>query len=257
MCRTVARIPPANTANTGEATAWTQGDARWANVMRLDANAILCAGAVALPGGMPVSETDDWVKERIEAEPKALSDAEAEALLTTVYVTYSGPIHSYAFRLLGSQEDADDITQEVFIRVHDRLDQLRDPARLRPWLYRIATNLCMDMLRRRTRTRRIFGIPVSIDGGSEGEDTAPHEVAHPASAAAFDGVAERDHIVRALRRMPPKYATCLVLHSAQGMSYREIAEVMGITPGAAAVRLARARDMFGRHYEDLRGEKRS
>jgi DNA-directed RNA polymerase specialized sigma24 family protein len=44
------------------------------------------------------------------------------------------------------------------------------------------------------------------------------------------------------------------LHSAQGLSYREIAEILGISPGAAAVRLARARDMFGKCYEELKGE---
>ena len=177
-----------------------------------------------------------------------------EGLLTAVYHAHSGAIHSYAFRLLGNQEDADDVTQEVFIRAHERLDQLRDPERLRPWLYRIATNLCMDHLRKRTRTRRIFGIPIYLDGGDEDEDSGPRDVAQPGSASAFDGVAERDHINRALRRMSPKYATCLVLHSAQGLSYREIAVAFGITPGAAAVRLARARDMFARHYDDVRKE---
>src|SRR5579871_475495 len=179
-----------------------------------------------------------------------------EGLLTAVYNAHSGAIHSYAFRLLGNQEDADDVTQEVFIRAHERLDQLRDPERLRPWLYRIATNLCMDHLRRRTRTRRIFGIPIAFEGGSDDEDSVAHEVAQPGSTAAIDGVAERDLISRALQRMAPKYATCLVLHSAQGLSYREIAEVLGITPGAAAVRLARARDMFGRYYEEQKGEDR-
>src|SRR5262252_2713266 len=104
--------------------------------------------------------------------------ATAETFLAQIYSEYSSPIHTYAFRLLGNQEDADDVTQDVFIRVHGRLDQLRDPSRLRPWLYRIATNLCMDQLRRRSRTRRIFGVAVSLDGGAEGDDSSPHEIAH-------------------------------------------------------------------------------
>jgi RNA polymerase sigma-70 factor (ECF subfamily) len=187
----------------------------------------------------------------LEAVSPIASD---EGLLTAIYRAQSGAIHSYAFRLLGNQEDADDVTQEVFIRAHERMEQLRDPERLRPWLYRIATNLCMDSLRRRSRTRRIFGIPVLLDARGDDDEGGPHDVAQPGSASVFDGVAERDHITRALRRMPPKYATCLVLHSAQGLSYREIAEAFGISPGAAAVRLARARDMFGRHYEDVRKE---
>jgi RNA polymerase sigma-70 factor (ECF subfamily) len=226
--------------------------------MRLDANGVLVVPALTFPGGLIVNNDDQEITSADEMEPaeRAAADAQAEALLTDAYVQFSAAIHSYAFRLLGNQEDADDVTQEVFIRVHCRLEQLRDAARLRPWLYRIATNLCMDHLRRRARTRKIFGIPIAFEGGSDDEDSVAHEVAQPGSTAAIDGVAERDLISRALQRMAPKYATCLVLHSAQGLSYREIAEVLGITPGAAAVRLARARDMFGRYYEEQKGEDR-
>jgi RNA polymerase sigma-70 factor, ECF subfamily len=223
-------------------------------MMRLELNGALSAVAIPALAGGPVSGVGDRTTEHIDVEP-ASADV-ASALLAEVYMAYSAAIHSYAYRLLGNQEDADDVTQEVFIRAHDRLEQLRDRARLRPWLYRIATNLCMDQLRRRARTRRIFGVPVTIDAGPDSGDTGPHEIAQPGSTQGIDGVAERDHIARALRRMPPKYATCLILHSAQGLSYREVAEVLGITPGAAAVRLVRARDMFGRHYEDLREEER-
>lgn len=223
--------------------------------MRLEAYVPSPDVAVAIFGGASVSGVSDRPTENSEAA--AIAEAEAEALLTAVYGRYSAAIHSYAYRLLGNRDDADDVTQEVFIRVYDRLPQLRDPARLRPWLYRIATNLCLDQLRRRSRVRRILGIAVNIDPTEgEADDSGPHEVAHPGSTTGIDSVAERDHISQALRRMPPKYATCLVLHSAQGLSYREIAEVLGITTGAAAVRLARARDMFGKHYEDLRREDR-
>jgi RNA polymerase sigma-70 factor (ECF subfamily) len=231
--------------------------------MRLDAhgtNGILSARALSIPGGLtvvnphqnPVDLSDDET-DPVEA---AASEAESEALLTEAYVQYSSAIHSYAFRLLGNQEDADDVTQEAFIRVHYRLKQLRDAARLRPWLYRIATNLCMDHLRKRARTRKIFGLPVPMETGSSDSSDAgtSYDVAQPGSTAAIDGVAERDVIVRTLRRMAPKYAVCLVLHSAQGLNYREIADVLGISPGAAAVRLARARDMFGRYYEEQRDD---
>jgi RNA polymerase sigma-70 factor (ECF subfamily) len=230
--------------------------------MRLEAQS--AAALVVFPtGGAQATST---MRHRDISQPAPLDDAPAagpasaaardETLLTTVYRAHSAAIHSYAFRLLGNQEDADDVTQEVFIRAHERIEQLREPERLRPWLYRIATNLCMDSLRKRSRVRRILGIPIHLDGGDDDDDTGPRDVALPGSTAAFDGIAERDHIARALRRMPLKYSTCLVLNSAQGLSYREIAAALGITPGAAAVRLARARDMFGRYYEELRDELR-
>lgn len=224
--------------------------------MRLNADGTVSLGLVSVAGARPVTHMRE--REVPGADVRAsTAAAQDEALLTAVYRAHSTAIHSYAFRLLGNQEDADDVTQEVFIRAHERLEQLRDPDRLRPWLYRIATNLCMDLLRKRSRVRRILGIPIRLDADrdDEGEGT-PLEIAEPASAAAFDGIAELDHISRALRSMAPKYATCLVLHGAQGLSYREIAEILGITPGAAAVRLARARDMFARCYDELRKEER-
>lgn len=182
-------------------------------------------------------------------------DVSFEAQLTAIYREFSGQIHTYAYHVLGNQDDADDITQEVFIRVYARLGQLRDQTSLRAWLYRIATNLCMDHLRRRSRTKRIFGVELPLGGGGSSVDDGPFvEVAQPMALAALDGVAERDHIALALKRMPNKYAICLLLHSQQGLSYREIAEVVGVSPGAAAVRLSRARTLFARHYEELRRE---
>src|SRR2546426_12541248 len=66
-----------------------------------------------------------------------------------LYEKFRQPIHSYIHRLLGSQDDADDVTQEVFIRAYVAWNGLYDRENLSPWLYRIATNLCVDLLRRR------------------------------------------------------------------------------------------------------------
>jgi RNA polymerase sigma-70 factor (ECF subfamily) len=182
-------------------------------------------------------------------------DLPSEAQLAAIYREFSGQIHTYAYHLLGNPEDADDITQEVFIRAYARLGQLRAQASMRSWLYRIATNLCMDHLRRRSRVKRIFGLEAPLGGSGAGPDDPPQrDIAQPMAAAEIDSVAERDHIALALKRMPDKYAVCLLLHSLQGLSYREIADVVGVSPGAAAVRLSRARDLFARYYEELRRE---
>jgi RNA polymerase sigma-70 factor (ECF subfamily) len=233
----------------------------WQILMRLDAYGRLSASVLSFPGGVVVGEQDDQADVsragELGSSDTAASELYAEALLTEAYKRYSAAIHSYAYRLLGNQEDADDVTQEAFIRVHFRLGQLRDAARLRPWLYKITTNLCMDHLRRRARTRKIFGLSLPHEVGSGDNDyPGDGEVAQPGSTSAIDGVAERDVIARTLQRMAPKYAVCLILHSAQGLNYREIAQVLGISAGAAAVRLARARNMFSRLYDEQREEQR-
>ena len=181
-------------------------------------------------------------------------DLPSEAQLAAIYREYSGQIHTYAYHLLGNPEDADDITQEVFIRAYARLGQLRDQTSMRSWLYRIATNLCMDHLRRLSRVKRIFGLEAPLGGSPSDSEAPPRDIPQPMALAEIESVAERDHIALALKRMPDKYAICLLLHSLQGLSYREIAEVVGVSPGAAAVRLSRARDLFARYYEELRKE---
>ena len=112
----------------------------------------------------------------------------------------------------------------------------------------------MDLLRKRARARRILGIPVALYPSGPEDDTQPHmEIAQPGGTDAIEGVAERDHIALALRQIPLKYAAPLDFHSVHGSSYREIAEALGLTPGAAAVRLTRARDLFARAYEEIKG----
>src|SRR5438477_3321907 len=68
-----------------------------------------------------------------------------------LYEKFKRPVHSYIYRLLGSHDDADDLTQEVFMRAYVAWNDLYDRDNLSPWLYRIATNLCVDQLRRRKR----------------------------------------------------------------------------------------------------------
>jgi RNA polymerase sigma-70 factor, ECF subfamily len=82
------------------------------------------------------------------SEASLSDDAHA---LSALYERFWRPIHFYIYRLLGSQEDADDVTQEVFVRVFTAWNGFHDRDNLSAWLYRIATNLSVDLLRRRKR----------------------------------------------------------------------------------------------------------
>src|SRR6476646_1584602 len=80
-----------------------------------------------------------------------------EAAFSEIYEYYNAPIHRYVYRLLGNPEQADDVTQETFIRAYQRLPVLDEDPNLSAWLYRIASNACLDALRRR---RRITWLPM-------------------------------------------------------------------------------------------------
>jgi RNA polymerase sigma-70 factor, ECF subfamily len=184
-------------------------------------------------------------------EESVLDDAQA---LTALYEQFRRPIHSYIYRLLGNQEDADDVTQEVFVRACISWESLYDRSNLSAWLYRIATNLCVDQLRRR---KRIAWWPLSFqnfnDDRFEGMASEDHSWLLLDSGG-IPEIAERELIQLALTHMPEEYSIALTLSAAQGLPYQEIAKIVGISPNAAATRLSRAKRMFAEHYQRLSKE---
>jgi len=189
--------------------------------------------------------------ERIDEASHAV---DAIADFGTLYEKFRRPIHSYIYRMLDSQEDADDITQEVFTRAYLSCNDLYDRVNLSPWLYRIATNLCVDHLRRR---KRISWWPLSWGGrhDSAQERQQDDESAYlPTDSGGIPEVGEREHIRRTLAAMPEEYAIALALSAAQGVPYQEVAAIVGISPNAAATRISRAKRMFAELYWSLSEE---
>lgn len=154
-----------------------------------------------------------------------------------IYERYSRPIHRYVRRIMGNQAEADDVTQETFLRAFQNLSRLRDDSRLDSWLFSIASNLCFDLLRRR---KVISWLPLEqrheerADGGD-----------------LLNSFVEGQLVQQALSRIPPKYAACLILRAVEGFSCDEIAEILKISKGAVWTRLSRAREMFCEAYEEL------
>src|SRR5579883_742338 len=198
-------------------------------------------------------------KDKIKHLQGAVSSASSEEKgqspdLILLYEQYKRPIHAYIYRLLGSQEDADDLTQEVFMRAFVSWNELYDHQNLSPWLYRIATNLCVDLLRRR---KRISWWPLARrrPADQQFEPIAEEDASYlPPDSGGIPEVFERDHIRLALASLPEDYAIVLVLSAAQGLPYHEIATIIGISPNAAATRISRAKRMFAEQYRRLNEE---
>lgn len=176
--------------------------------------------------------------------------------LSMLYERFRRPIHSYIYHMLGNQEDADDITQEVFVRACIAWQGLRDRDNLSAWLYRIATNLCVDLLRRR---KRISWWPLSMSSRSRDDEHNDGPISDDFSHLLADSggipeIAEREYIQLVLARMPVEYASVLILSAGQGVPYQEIATIVGISANAAATRISRAKKMFAEQYQRLSTE---
>lgn len=186
-----------------------------------------------------------------DSEASPANDARA---MTMLYERFRRPIHSYIYRMLGSLEDADDVTQEVFMRAFTVWNDLYERDNLSAWLYRITTNLCVDLLRRRKRLSwwpliRRNHVNEHFEGTIEEESSYL-----PSNSGGIPEIAEREHIQLALASMPEEYAVVLILNAAQGVPYQEIGNIVGISPNAAATRISRAKRTFAEHYQRLSKE---
>lgn len=171
--------------------------------------------------------------------------------LNALYEQFCRPIHSYAYRLLSSQEDADDATQEVFVRLFAAWDGLHDRDTLSAWLYRLATNLSIDLLRRRKRLSWSSLTPRKRDDAHSCGALSDESFFLPLNNGGIPEIAEREHIRLAIANMPEEYAVVLVLNVAQGVPYQEVAAIIGISPSTAAARISRAKKLFIENYQRI------
>jgi len=143
-------------------------------------------------------------------------------------------IYRYLLSLLNNPAEAEDLTQETFLRAYTHRDSLRDPNAVRGWLYRIATRICLDHLR-----RRVVQIPIDSD-----DDTRPPDAKLSESPLALE-FAEREEtgacVQRCLDFLSDRYRAVILLHEAHSLTTAEIASLLGETEGAIKIRLHRAR----------------
>ena len=142
---------------------------------------------------------------------------------------HQGAVYRLALRMLGSAAEAEDVTQDSFIAAWRGLPALRAQGAFGGWLYRLAVNRCLNVLRARRPEAELD--PATL------RSTRPDE--QPEAAAEVD--AETSALAAALRLLTPELRACWVLRELQGCSYEEIAEITGVSPGAVRGRLARSR----------------
>jgi RNA polymerase sigma-70 factor (ECF subfamily) len=146
-----------------------------------------------------------------------------------VYRTHAPRLFGLASRLVGRTE-AEDLLQEIFLTAHRKLDQFKGESTLSTWLFRLATNLCLDHLR--SRGARLTKLSDTMDEDPE---------AGVAAAGAIGGVIDRLDLERAIAALPAGYRAAFVLHDVEGLGHREIAEALGVSEGTSKSQLHRAR----------------
>lgn len=151
---------------------------------------------------------------------------------------YQSQVHAIAYHVLRDWQDAEDVTQDVLLKVYLRLSDLANPAAIRSWLRRITLNACFDLLSYRRRRPATVSLTVD-DGGEEPAfgDALRAGSAEEAALRAEEWGAFRD----ALGRLDPNAYDALLLRALHGYSYAEIAALRNLSLSAAKMRVHRAR----------------
>jgi RNA polymerase sigma-70 factor, ECF subfamily len=161
--------------------------------------------------------------------------------------THSGRVYRLAYRLTGNQHDAEDLTQEVFVRVFRSLSTYT-PGTFEGWLHRITTNLFLDMVRRKQRIR--------FD--QLGEDAAERLASRePSPQQVFQDTHFDADVQQALDTLAPEFRAAVVLCDIEGLSYEEIAATLGVKLGTVRSRIHRGRSQLRKALQHRSPEARA
>ncbi len=165
-----------------------------------------------------------------EAQVQDVQDVWTPPTWDEVVRRHSARVYRLAYRLTGNQHDAEDLTQEVFVRVFRSLSSYT-PGTFEGWLHRITTNLFLDGVRRKARIR-FEALP---------EDAERLESGDRGPAQLYDDTHFDGDVQAALDALPPDFRAAVVLCDLEGLSYEEIAATLGIKIGTVRSRIHRGR----------------
>lgn len=151
---------------------------------------------------------------------------------------YEKKIYNYCYRMLNSFEEAKDLTQEIFVKVFRNIDKFRGEASFYTWLYRIAHNLVIDFIRKRSRENVVNQDQIIYENGPVTKDFVDMNL-NPEMLAVDKE--RKELIVYAINKLLPEYKEVIVLRDIQGLSVEEAAKTLKCAQGTVKSRLHRAR----------------
>jgi RNA polymerase sigma-70 factor (ECF subfamily) len=153
------------------------------------------------------------------------------AAFEEVYKAHAARLFGLAVRMVGNPADAEDLLQEIFLSAHRKLDSFRGDSTLGTWLYRLATNQCLDYLR--SRAARAGRLTDALDDEPGLQDEGSRGLA--------DRTVTKMDLERALAKLPEGCRAAFVLYDVEGLEHREVADILGIAEGTSKSQVHKAR----------------
>lgn len=151
---------------------------------------------------------------------------------------YEKKVYNVALRMVNNQEDAEDITQEAFIKAYNSLANFRGDSKFSVWLTRIVSNMCLDLIRSRGR-RPTISLSVEDEDGENVELEISDIRQSPETI--MEQQLTKDSVRRGLKQLPDEYREILLLREIQGLSYEEISAALDLEVGTVKSRIYRGR----------------
>lgn len=217
----------------------------------LDVQEELRGFAVVSERRMPARESDPTTNPRFIERLRRRD----ELAFNELVLAYETQIFRLVWRMLGSREEAEDMTQEVFVQVFRSIDSFRGDSKIGTWIYRIAMNLTRN--RTKYLARRHQKSHAELDAGdprethNEAQGRTAGETTRP-DWAAMGNEAEAI-VVECLEEMDPEFREILVLRDVECLSYEEVGSITGLPPGTVKSRLHRARTLLKTQVEERLG----
>jgi RNA polymerase sigma-70 factor (ECF subfamily) len=182
------------------------------------------------------------------AQTPSQNPSDSRASFEAAVEKHHARIFQLVYRYLGNYDEADDVTQETFIRAYRAWDDFRGDSQVYTWLYRIALNLCHNQKKKLTRRHQAESTSLDSPQDNAADDETSHTVEVPDNSAVPWSDLERKELNQqlflALQNLPENYRTVIVLRDIEGLSYEEIAEVTSSSLEAIKSRLFRARNLL-------------
>ena len=171
----------------------------------------------------------------------------------TVVDTYQNIIYNTCLGIVKNENDAEDLAQDVFIQVYQSIQSFKGDSKLLTWMYKIAISKCLDFERKKKRKKR-FGFVKSIFGENNELVVDTPDFEHP--GIQLDQKENAKVLFKTLEQLPENQRIAFVLNKLDGLSYKEVADIMETTVSTIESLLHRAKKNLKKYIEDYLQEKK-
>jgi RNA polymerase sigma-70 factor (ECF subfamily) len=171
-----------------------------------------------------------------------------EQAFKTIIDTWGDMVHNTVLGFVQNETEAEDLTQEVFVKVYESIGGFKEEAKLSTWLYRIAVNKAMELLRKKKAKKR-FGFVQSLFGNNQEVLHDPPDFYHPGIRA--EQKENAASLFQAIKVLPENQRVAFTLNKLEGLSYQEVAEVMNLSLSSVESLIHRAKTKLAAQLQEM------